>query len=125
MFVNSSSLSDSSFRSYPWYVKWSDGLYLISKNKDLIDGQIIYISVALELIDEYTQVKYVVLYLMENSYGSLFQKVILSSKWTMALSAAENNAVTDKKMQIPKGVRDGLIIRRKSIGRTKPTGKRN
>ena len=89
MFVNSSSLSDSSFRSYAWSVKWSDGLYLISENKDPIDGQIIYILVALELIDEYTRVKYVVLYLMENSYVSLFQKVVLSSKWTMALSATE------------------------------------
>ena len=59
---------------------------MISENKDLIDGQIIHIPVALELIDEHTQVKYVVVYQMENSYVSLFQKVVLSAaEKTMAL----------------------------------------
>ena len=46
-----------------------------------------------------------------------------NEQWLYQLQ--KNNGVTDKQeMQIPKGVRDGLIIRRKSIGRTKPTGKK-
>ena len=51
MFVNGSILSDTPFGSYARHVKSSDGLDLISESKDLIGGQIIYILVALELIE--------------------------------------------------------------------------